>query len=90
MNKKGWLFLGIAGCLALWAISLFGTGYGYFNSQVGEWLYVKFMGDIIKVTTTAELNKYASFYVGLSIILAFFAFYFYRMFLKLVPVKGGV
>ncbi|WP_043933837.1 hypothetical protein [Bacillus sp. EB01] len=90
MNRRGWIFLGFAGCLAVWAISLFGTGYGYYNSQVGEWLYVKFMGDIVKVTTTAELNKYASFYVGLSMIVAFFSLFFYRKFLKLVPVKVGI
>ncbi|EGN4536500.1 hypothetical protein IH149_004999, partial [Salmonella enterica subsp. enterica serovar Typhimurium] len=56
MNRKGWICLGVAGCLAVWSISLFGSGYGYYNSQVGQWLYVKFMGNIVKVTTTEELN----------------------------------
>ncbi|MCP8850160.1 MULTISPECIES: hypothetical protein [Bacteria] len=90
MNRKGWICLGVAGCLAVWSISLFGSGYGYYNSQVGQWLYVKFMGDIVKVTTTEELNKYAYLYMGLSIIPAFLALYLYRKFLKIVPVKQEV
>ena len=80
MNRKGWICLGVAGCLAVWSISLFGSGYGYYNSQVGQWLYVKFMGDIVKVTTTEELNKYAYLYMGLSIILHFLPFTFTESF----------
>lgn len=90
MNIKGWICLGFAGCIVLWAISLFSSGFGYYNSQVGELLYIKFMGDIVEVTTTEQLNKYASFYMGASIILALFAFYLYRQFLRLVPVQEEV
>ncbi|EWG08410.1 hypothetical protein [Cytobacillus firmus] len=90
MNRKGWICLGVSVCLAVWAIALFGSGYGYYNSQVNELLYVKFMGDIVKVTTTEELNKYAYLNMGLSIIPAFIAFYLYRKFLKIVPVKVEV
>ncbi|MDQ0157943.1 hypothetical protein [Robertmurraya andreesenii] len=85
MNRIGWLCLGVAGCLFLWAISLFGSGFGYYNSPIDGWLYVKFMGEIVKVTTIEELNKYAYLNMGLSGILAFLAFYLYRQFLRLVP-----
>jgi hypothetical protein len=90
VNIKGWICLGVAGCFVLWAISLFSSGFGYYNSQVNELLYVKFMGDIVKVTSTEELNKYASYYIGTSIIITLAALYLYRQFLKLVPVQEEV
>ncbi|TKC18174.1 hypothetical protein [Robertmurraya kyonggiensis] len=90
MNKIGWLCLGVAGGLVLWAITLFSTGFGYYNGQFNEALYVKFMGDIVKVTTTEELSKYGSYYLGLSSILMFCAIFLYRKFLKIVPVNNEV
>ncbi|SOC40265.1 hypothetical protein [Ureibacillus acetophenoni] len=87
MYKKGWVFLGIAGFLALWSILLFGEGYGYYNSILNDFLYVSFFGEIVKVTTVDELNTYAYLYMALSLIPAILAVYLYRKFLKIVPAR---
>ncbi|NRD80896.1 hypothetical protein HPT25_26565 [Bacillus sp. BRMEA1] len=85
-NKKGWLFLALAGCLALLTIFIFGKGYGYYNVHFDEYVYIVFNGNLIdKVTTTEEANSYAYLIMGLSIIPAFLAYFYFRKFLKLVP-----
>lgn len=90
MNKS-WICLGITGCSGLLALFFFSEGMSYLNVRFDEYLYIVLNGYLLDiVTTTAEANTYAFLFIGVSMIPAFCAYYFYRKFLKMVPVPESI
>ena len=69
------------------AIFTLSEGMNYYHVKIDKFLYIVLNGYVIdKVRTTAAANRYAYQFIGISILPILFAYYFYRKFLKTVPI----
>lgn len=88
MHRKGWMCLGFAVFFSIVALWIFSEGINIYNVRFDDYLYIVLNGHLLaKATTTAEANKYAYLFIGISIPPTIFAYYFYRTFLKFIPDK---